>query len=151
MKPEHHGFSRVFGPLPPANHGIAPAEPFRPVLFHIVRGQHMMPNVIRGWCDSYVCPAINSTQADCYRPLLKANMAQSKPLNSAPVCLSFHRLCRLRSQASDPDIAIMVSRRDLKSIDMQIHVSRDVRQLKAMVVLLGIGFPEQQPAAAAAA
>ncbi len=45
----------------------------------------------------------------------------------------------------------MVSCRDLKSVDVQIHISRDVRQLKAMVVFLGIDLPEQEPATTAAA
>ena len=51
MKPEHHGFSRVFRTSLSLNPGVAFKVPFKPLLFHIVRGQHMMPNVIRGWCD----------------------------------------------------------------------------------------------------
>jgi hypothetical protein len=48
-------------------------------------------------------------------------------------------------------MAVMVSRCDLKSVDMQIHISRDVGQLKAVKVFLRINFPEQEPAATAAA
>ena len=53
MKPKHHGFSSVFDSSLSRNPGVAFKVPFEPLLFHIVRGQHMMPIVIRGWCDWY--------------------------------------------------------------------------------------------------
>jgi hypothetical protein len=51
MKSKHHGFSRVFGLWLSRNPDFAFKVPFKPLLFHIVRGQHMMPNVISDWYD----------------------------------------------------------------------------------------------------
>jgi hypothetical protein len=51
MKLKHHGFFRVFGSSLLGNPDFTFKVPFKPLLFHIVRGQHMMPNHIRGWFD----------------------------------------------------------------------------------------------------
>lgn len=53
MKPKHRGFSRVFGLSLSRNPDFAFKVPVKPLLFHIVRGQHMMPNVIRGRWNWY--------------------------------------------------------------------------------------------------
>jgi hypothetical protein len=50
MKPKYHGFSCFFHSTLSLNPGVAFKVAFKPLLFHLVRGQHMMPNVIRGWC-----------------------------------------------------------------------------------------------------
>lgn len=57
----------------------------------------------------------------------------------------------LGGQSSDSDIPIMMRRCDLQSINMQIHIPCDVRQLEAMIILLSIDLPEQQPSSTAAA
>ena len=152
MKPKPHGFSRVFDSLLSLNPGVAFMVPFKPLLFHIVRGQHMMPNVISGGCDSH---RLSSEVFDSLR--LNRIAAESQLGSAEAVELTalgdrrFRWLRRLRRKTGDSDIAIMVSRRNLQSVDMQIHISRNVRQLKAMIVFLCVDLPEQQPAATAAA
>ncbi len=53
MGPKAHGFASVFHGCLSLGPGLAQDDPIRPVLFHIVRRQHMMPNVIRGRFDWY--------------------------------------------------------------------------------------------------
>ena len=54
-----------------------------------------------------------------------------------------HLLRGLRCQSSDPDVAIMVSRCDLQSVNMQVHIASNVGQLETMIVFFSIDLPEQ--------
>lgn len=73
MQLKHHGFSRVLGLWLSRNPDFAFKVPFKPLLFHIVRGQHMMPNVIRAGTNMLRCPVTSFAQPDCFDSLLQVN------------------------------------------------------------------------------
>jgi hypothetical protein len=110
MKRKHHGFACVFDSSRSMNPGDTSRLPSGPLLFHIVRGQHMMPNLIRS-CYDWVHV---SKAKFCLVQLFR-------------IVVAGKQLRRLGGQSSDSDIAIMMSRCDLQPVDMQIHISRNVR------------------------
>lgn len=71
-------------------------------------------------------------------PAMTASRADSSGLNKKPArpnksrCTNCRKrrpipeLRRLRRQTGNPHISIMMSRRDLKSVDMQIHIPRNI-------------------------